>query len=99
MDNSTVIEHPIDVAWEIHIPIAFMIGASIYLAVLIFLINCVIKQYRDWRCVVREEEGDTSFQIGGNPREMQDECAADSYAIHYWMLYESIDRNAGTTLV
>ena len=46
---------------------------------------------------MREEEGDTSFQIGDNPREFQDQYAADSYAIHYWMLYENVDRHTETT--
>ena len=90
MDNSTVIEKPIDVEWTIQIPIALMLGAPIYLAILVFVIICAIKQYRDWRWII-QQENDDNFQQSSDSQEIQDINPSDSYVIHYWMPYEGVD--------
>ena len=95
MDNSTVIEKSIDIVWSIQIPIALMLGAPIYLAILVFVIICAIKQYRDWRRIIREEN---DFQQASNLHEMQERNPSDGYAIHHWMPYDT-DGHPGITPV
>ena len=96
MDNSTVIEKSIDIVWSIQISIALMLGAPIYLAILVFVIICAIKQYRDWRRIIREEN---DFQQASNLHELQEINPSDSYAIHHWMPYGSSDGHLGITPV
>ena len=56
MDNTTVIENPMDMFWGIQVPIAMMFVGSMYLASILILLLCVIKHRQSLRHVEERNE-------------------------------------------